>query len=289
MKKIIKNRAVLGIVSILLSIFISFGIVPMFNDAVSNKVEIVRVKTDINTGDEITKKHLEMVEVGGYNLPDNVIKNMETVVNSFAKTDLIKGDYILSTKISKESLKEYEYLEEFSGDERAISITIKTFANGLSGKLEYGDIVSVYAVLYGEHKKTVSPVELKYVEVLAVTLGSGYDNSQVEVENMEEKELPSTVTLKVSESQAILLSDIEANGKIHLAFVYRGIKVNKLKFLMEQEELIKEQEKKEDELELESENKAENEDIKSEGGEASYEYYNYENEQNPRKKISGYE
>jgi len=245
LKKLIKNRAVLGIVSILLSLVISFGIVPMFNDAVSNKVEIVRVKNNIKIGDEITEKHLVMVEVGGYNMPDEVVKNMETVVGSFAKTDLLKGDYVLTSKISKESLKEYGYLENFRGDERAISITIKTFANGLSGKLEYGDIVSVYAVSYGEQKKTVSPVELKFVEVLAVTLGSGYDNSQVEVENMEEKELPSTVTLKVLESQAVLLADIEANGKIHLAFVYRGSDENKLKFLSEQAKLIKEQIEKE--------------------------------------------
>jgi pilus assembly protein CpaB len=180
-----------------------------------------------------------------YNLPDEVIKNMETVIGSFVKVDLLKGDYILPSKISNESLAEYEYLENFTGDERAISISIKTFANGLSGKLEHGDIVSVYAVDYGDKRETLSPIKLKFVEVLAVTLGSGYDNSEVEIENSEEKELPSTVTLKVSESQAILLSDIEANGKIHLAFVYRGSEDNRLKFLDEQEELIQKQMKNE--------------------------------------------
>ena len=247
MKKIIKNRTFLGIVSILLSFFISFGIVPMFNDAISNKVEIVRAKNDIKTGAELTKKNLEIIEVGGYNLPNEVIKNMETVIGSFAKVDLLKDDYILPSKISNESLAEYEYLENFNGNERAISISIKTFANGLSGKLKQRDIVSVYAVDYGDKRETLSPIELKFVEVLAVTLGSGYDNGQVEVENMEEKELPSTVTLKVSEKQAILLSDIEANGKIHLAFVYRGNEENRLKFLNEQEELINK------EIEIESE------------------------------------
>jgi pilus assembly protein CpaB len=213
----------------------------MFNDAISNKIDIVRVKSDIEIGEVITKKDVEIVEVGGYNLPDEVIKNMETVIGSFVKVDLLKDDYILPSKISNESLAEYEYLENFSGDERAISITIKTFANGLSGKLEQGDIVSVYAVDYGDKRETLSPIKLKFVEVLAVTLGSGYDNSEVEIENSEEKELPSTITLKVSETQAILLSDIEANGKIHLAFVYRGSEDHRLKFLDEQEELIKKQ------------------------------------------------
>ena len=210
----------------------------MFNDAVSNKVEIVRIKNNIKIGEEITKKHLEIVEVGGYNLPNEVIKNMETVIGSFAKIDLLKGDYILPSKISKKPLSEYEYLENFTGNERAISISIKTFAKGLSGKLKQGDIVSIYAVDYGDKRETLSPVELKFVEVLAVTLSSGYDNIEVETEDMKEKELPSTVTLKVSEKQAILLSDIEANGKIHLAFVYRGNKDNRSKFLDEQEELL---------------------------------------------------
>jgi pilus assembly protein CpaB len=241
LKKLIKNRAVLGIVSILLSLFISFGMVPMFNDAVSNKVDIVRVKSDIKIGEEITKKNLEIIEVGGYNLPNEVIKNMETLIGAYAKVDLLKGDYILPSKISNESLAEYEYLENFNGNERAISISIKTFANGLSGKLERGDIVSVYVVEYGDKRETLSPIELKFVEVLAVTLGTGYDNSEVEIENSEDKELPSTVTLKVSESQAILLSDIESNGKIHLAFVYRGSEDNRSKFLDEQEELIQKQ------------------------------------------------
>ena len=241
MKKIIKNRAFLGIVSILLSLFISFAMVPMFNDAISNKVEIVRVKNDIKTGEELTKKNLEIIEVGGYNLPNEVIKNMETVIGTYARVDILKSDYILPSKISDKPLAEYEYLENFNGNERAISISIKSFANGLSGKLKKNDIVSVYAVDYGDKRETLSPIELKFVEVLAVTLGSGYDNNQVEVENMEEKELPSTVTLKVSEKQAILLSDIEANGKIHLAFVYRGNEENRLKFLNEQEELISKQ------------------------------------------------
>ena len=181
MKKIIKNRAFLGIVSILLSLFISFGLVPMFNDAISNKVEIVRVKNDIKTGEEITKKNLEIIEVGGYNLPNEVIKNMETVIGTYAKVDILKSDYLLPSKISNKPLAEYEYLENFNGTERAISISIKTFANGLSGKLKKNDIVSVYAVDYGDKRETLSPLELKFVEVLAVTLESGYDNNQVEV------------------------------------------------------------------------------------------------------------
>ncbi|WP_432409207.1 RcpC/CpaB family pilus assembly protein [Wukongibacter sp. M2B1] len=65
---------------------------------------------------------------------------------------------------------EYDYLENFTGDRRAIAVTLRNFASGLSGKLQNGDIVSVYVADYGDKKETLSPIELKYVEVLAVTL-----------------------------------------------------------------------------------------------------------------------
>lgn len=141
---------------------------------------------------------------------------------------------------SNEPLAEYGYLEDFDGEKRAISVTIRSFANGLSGKLKNGDIVSVYVADYGDKKETLSPQELKYVEVLAVTLGTGYDTEETTNKEGEEKELPSTVTLEVNEEQAILLADLEANGKIHLAFVYRGDHENTKAFLEQQDKVFKE-------------------------------------------------
>ena len=56
-----------------------------------------------------------------------------------------------------------------------MSITIKSFATGLSGKLQSGDIVSVVAPDFKKQGQTVIPPELKYVEVIGVTASSGYD------------------------------------------------------------------------------------------------------------------
>ncbi len=237
MKKL-KNRTTLGIASIVLSLFICFGLTPLFNKAVANKVKIVKITKDINVGDEITSNMIQTIEVGGYNLPNEVIKNKESVIGKYATTDILKGDYILQPKLSDTSLAEYGYLEEFDGNKRAISVTIRNFASGLSGKLKKGDIVSVYVADYGDKKETLSPKELKYVEVLAVTLGTGYDTEETDNNKGEEKELPATVTLKVSEQQAIQLADLEANGKIHLAFVYRGNENNTKAFLEQQEKIF---------------------------------------------------
>lgn len=65
MKNLMKNRIVIGLVCIILSLVICFGLTPMFNNALKSKVQLVRVNTEIHKGDQITEKMLTMVETGG--------------------------------------------------------------------------------------------------------------------------------------------------------------------------------------------------------------------------------
>jgi len=115
----------------------------------------------------------------------------------------------------------------------------------LSGKLELGDIVTVMASDFGDMRETVSPMELQYVEVIAVTAGTGLDTDEYEIDRKaieKDKELPVTMTLKVTDNQAKLLAEMEAKGKIHVVFVYRGAKENAYKFLDEQMLILSESE-----------------------------------------------
>jgi len=245
MKKILRNRTVLGIASIVLSLIICFGLTPLFNQAISEKVSVARITEHIQKGELITSKMIETVEIGGYNLPDTVLRQEENIVGNYALTELHAGDYILNSKISSKPLANYEYLTDFDGSERAISVSIKSFAAGLSGKLEPGDIVTVMASDFGDMRETVSPAELQYVEVLAVTAGTGLDTDEYEIDQEaieKDKELPATVTLKVTDKQAKLLAEMEAKGKIHIVFVYRGEKENADKFLDEQKLILSESE-----------------------------------------------
>lgn len=236
MKSILRNRTVLGLTCIVLSLIICFVLTPMFNKALQAKTEVVRITKDVSKGELITNAQVEVVEVGRYNLPGSVLKNKDNVVGKYAKADLFKGDYVLNTKVSDEALAENEYLYEFDGVQRAISVTIKSFATGLSGKLEKGDIVSIIAVDYGEFRETVVPVELQYVKVLAVTNNQGLDKTTHMTG--EEGELPSTVTLAVNPTQARMLAELEEKSKIHFTLVYRGSQENAQKFLDEQEGVI---------------------------------------------------
>ncbi len=251
MKKILRNRTILGIASIVLSLVICFGLTPLFNQAITEKISVVRVAENIQKGEKITSKMIKTVEIGGYNLPESVLRQEENILGNYALTDLHRGDYVLNSKISKQSLANYEYLSNFDGRSRAISVSIKSLAAGLSGKLQEGDIVTIMASDYGDARETVSPVELQYVQVLALTAGTGLDTDEYEKDAdaiEKDKELPATLTVKVDEIQARRLADMEAKGKIHVVFVYRGTEDHAKAFLEEQERIF------EDELIQEEEN-----------------------------------
>lgn len=236
--KIFRNRTVIGVLCILLALIICFGVTPLFSRSASEKTEIVRVTKDIKEGDEITAEMVQTVEVGAYNLPQNLMTDKKEVVGKYATADLVAGDYILSSKLSAVPAAENAYLYNLDGTKQAISVTIKSFATGLSGKLESGDIVTVIVADYQGKGETAIPPELQYVEVISVTASSGYDANTGEV--VDEKELPSTVTLLVTTEQAKVLAELEQDSELHLALVYRGTPENAAKFIAAQDALIKE-------------------------------------------------
>ena len=226
MKNLLKNRIVIGLICIILSLIICFGLTPMFNNALKSKVSLVRVNTEIHKGDQITEKMLTTVEVGGYNLPGNVVYRAEDVVGKYANTDLYKGDYILESKLSDTPMLKNAYLGKLNGENRAISVSIKSLAAGLSGKLEAGDIVTLIASDVGEKRKTLVLPELQYVEA--------------DVEGGEEQELASTITVLATPEQARLLAELEQTGKLHAALVFRGDSTQAEKFLDEQQKVLEE-------------------------------------------------
>lgn len=242
MKNLLKNRIVIGLLCIITALIICFGLTPMFNNALTSKVELVRVTTEIKKGDQIAAGMITTVDTGGYNLPSDVVYKKDDVIGKYANADLYKGDYILKSKLSDTVLLKNEYLSGLNGKNRAISISIKSFAAGLSGKLENGDIISLIASDVGESRETKTPDELQYVEVIATTDSKGVDQDVQEKKDnskdSEDSELASTITVLATPEQARFLADLEQNGKLHAALVYRGNSETAKKFLDAQERVL---------------------------------------------------
>lgn len=241
----LKNRTVLGVICIVLALAICFGVMPLFNSGMSKTTHIIRAAGEIKAGEKITDKMVQTVTVGSYNLPSNVLHDSSAVIGKYAACDMIAGDDVLTAKITEKPESENSYLYHLDGTKQAMSVTIKSFANGLSGKLISGDIVSVVAPDYKGMGETVIPPELKYVEVIGVTASTGYDtdtsNSESKADQTtdKEKQLPSTVTLLVTPKQSEVLAKLETDGQLHLTLVYRGAAENSAKFIKEQDDALK--------------------------------------------------
>ena len=241
-----KNRTTLGILCILASLALCFGVTPFVSRGFSAKVKIVRMKCDARAGQVITASMLEEAEVGGYNLPEDVIKDEGDAVGLYLTADVLKGDYLLAGKVTEEPERENEYLYGLDGKKQAMSISIKDFAEGVSGKLKSGDVVSVIVPDFEKTGKTVIPTELKYVEVIAVTAKSGNDANEGTAKadqgdgDEEKRELPSTVTVLVTPLQSRILAMLEADCEMHLSLVYRGEEKNARKFIAEQDRALAE-------------------------------------------------
>lgn len=234
--KIFKNKTVIGVMAIVIGILVCFILTPIYNKLLEAKTTAVRVTKAIEKGQLITKDQVKEIEVGSYNLSADVIDKEELVVGKYAVTDLYVGENILSSKIVNEPLVTNEYLYNLDGEKGAVSMTLQSFAAGLSGKLIGGDVVSIIAT---EDKETTIPLELKYVKVLASTTSKGNDIKEGNSVKDDEDELSSTITLLVDEYQAKLLANLEATKVIHVELVYRGTEEVVNQYLEMQDAILK--------------------------------------------------
>lgn len=190
--KKIGNRTVIGMVCILVAFAVCFGVAPLVNGVSDAQTEIVRVVQTITKGSQITDGDVEVVRVGAYNLPSSVFKTKEDVVGKYATGDLYPGEYLLPANLTTDVGTAADILESLGGTQKALSLTIGSFAQGLSGKLETGDIISV--IVYSQKDAfAYTPPELQYVKVITSTTSTGVDKADV-----TDTTQPVTVTLLVN-------------------------------------------------------------------------------------------
>lgn len=228
-----KNRTAIGIVCIILAVVITFVVSPMVNKVSDKKTETVRFTTNVTHGTKIKETDVEVVKISNSALPDKVVKNKTAVVGKYATADLFKGDIATENKITDNANTASDVMASLKGNKVAMSITINSFAGGLSGKLQNGDVVSICVT--DKDNKTEIPAELKYVKVITTTTSGGIDENDV-VENEDGSfDLPTTITVLVSVEQARILANYEKNAAMHIVLVYRGDDVSAEKFLKAQD------------------------------------------------------
>lgn len=238
--RILKNKYVLAALCLLLAAGFSFVLIPKMNEKTREVMRVIRVSKAIPANTEITADLLKTVEVGAFGQPSDVITDPDTIIGSFAAVDLIPTDTLTPAKLLASD-------QQVDGDlygleqrqQVAVTVTLKSLAASMAGKLQPGDIVSVYAVMPAPdgsigHEIVMFP-ELELVEVLSVSNSKAADTEQKKqeleaqkssatgiVSTKEEETIPAVITLAVDSLQAQRLIQIEASGNVHIALVGRG-------------------------------------------------------------------
>lgn len=213
-----KNRTILAIIASVLALAVIFGLIPLAEDITSSDIQVVRLKSNITRGTQITAEHLEVVSVPSYALPTGALQDANSVIGKYAASQLYAGDYLSNSKISSVSISADDVLESLDG-KVAISVALSSFAGSLSGKLENGDIVRFY--MTGQ-EGTFSPEYLQWVKVITTTTGDGIDKDQIIINEDGSYSMPSSVTVLVSEEQARFLANYATGYSIHIGLIYRG-------------------------------------------------------------------
>jgi pilus assembly protein CpaB len=214
-----------------------FAVSPLFNRIFEGKKDVVVLKTPVLQGQLITPEMLSIVEMGSYNLPEKAIVDPALVSGKYAASDLYAGSLVFSDMLTDSIDTSDSMLRNLKDNERAMSITIKQFANGFSGKLITGDIIKIVSV--DDDKNAYIFAELEFVEVLTTTTNNGVDNIERQPMPDENGEtgMPVTITVIIQDDlQALRLTECE-NTSLHAIFVCRDDK-QKSELLDWQMELI---------------------------------------------------
>lgn len=216
----IKSKTFAGAMSILLAALIAFVAIPMVNKTTRATRNVVRINQPIAENVQITADLLSVVEVGSYNLPADVISDPNAIVGKFAATNLLPTDNLVPTKFKDYRSATDEFLYEITNENLvAISVTVGDLQTQVSGKLQKGDIVSVYVVgrdsVTGEYGAVLHD-ELKYMQIDALVNSSGEDTTA------SDNKMISSVVFSCTESQARKLITLQSTGALYLVHVGRG-------------------------------------------------------------------
>lgn len=224
-RSFLRSRGFLGAVCLLVAVALLLGniFLPKLS---TTEMTVVVAKRDLPQGTVITKDDIATMTISRsiFDRNKQLLHSVEDALGRYIATQgVMEGDFLTTAKISVTLPFRDAYLYDLPQGSYAISVSIDTFAAGLSDKIVSGDIVTIYAIV-GEASESNyyarSFLSLQAVEVLAVTRGDGLD-SGAGAENDEQKANSATITLLVNAQQAQLLAGLDAHGALHIVLAAR--------------------------------------------------------------------
>lgn len=218
MKKILENKVIIGAVCVVIAAAIAFIGIPQLYKQKETTVMICRLQADVAAGTKIEPEMLKQVEVGGYGLPETVVKNPDELIGKYAKVSLTPDDYLYMSRFA-DYVADEKLDAAISAGKRLMAVTMSSNAASVANQLKTGDKVTVS---YFADGTAYIPEELHGIEVYQVENEEARNVEDIQDDEDTDK-IAATVTLIVTEQQAKEIVAAEYAGKIHLLLESRGV------------------------------------------------------------------
>lgn len=220
--RVLRSRVFIAILCFAIAAAIAFVLLPITQKNKESTVEIVRAVKDIPMGTQITEEYLSVVEVGAYRLPGETVYEKDAVIGQYAAIDIVKDSALLQAMFHE--TKETTKVEQALADGmKLVTISLSSIAAGGGGHIQSGDTVTVLV-----YKEVETETEEGIVTSNQVLENPDFENllvyslEDVQGRNLtdstEEGQAPKSITLLVTEAQAVMLVDAEYSGNLHLVF-----------------------------------------------------------------------
>ena len=220
-RDILKNRMVLALIAVILSVIIVFGTSMIGNILLNEKVEVYSVKKNITKGTQILEDMIVKKDVSKFGIANDVVYDKSEIIGKYAITDLFEGDILRKIRINDKIPYEFEYLSNLNDDEYAYTIKIDESRNALSSRIRSGDVVTIIAIdNESQENKAVIPDELKYIEVMAVINAEMTDvKDKKDINN--NNDITSIIVKARGNEQLCRLAEANSKSDISIALVCR--------------------------------------------------------------------
>lgn len=219
MKKLFENKVVVGGICIVIAAVLAFLVLPGMYKKKEKTIMVCKLQTEIAAGTKIEKEMLKEVEVGSYGLPESVVKNPDDIMGKYAKISMTPDDYLLSSRF--EDYVSDEKLDKVIAEgKRLVAVSVPTNAASVANQLRKGDKVTV---VYYADDAVVTDNDLCGLEIYSVENEDAQNLEDLQSSDDVDNTIAASVTLIVTEEQAIKLVEAEYSGKVHLILESRGV------------------------------------------------------------------
>lgn len=208
-----------GGICIVIAAVLAFLVLPGMYKKKEKTIMVCKLQTEIAAGTKIEKEMLKEVEVGSYGLPESVVKNPDDIMGKYAKISMTPDDYLLSSRF--EDYVSDEKLDKVIAEgKRLVAVSVPTNAASVANQLRKGDKVTV---VYYADDAVVTDNDLCGLEIYSVENEDAQNLEDLQSSDDVDNTIAASVTLIVTEEQAIKLVEAEYSGKVHLILESRGV------------------------------------------------------------------